>query len=265
MGQFEIIDVHAHIFPKKIREKAVAAIGMFYTLPMKGEGSSRDLLKHGRKINVKKYVVHSVATNPRQVMHINDFIAEQVMLHPEFIGFATIHPDMENLFEEIERAIGLGLHGIKLHPDFQQFDIDSPEAVRLYKIVNGRVPILMHMGDKSKDFSAPRRLARVMELFPEQVFIAAHLGGYSTWEDAKKYVIGKPVYIDTSSSLFALDPKEASDIIRAHGADKVLFGTDYPMWLHEEEYARFCTLPLTDAEREAILYENARKLLQITD
>lgn len=263
MKQYKVIDIHAHIFPVKIREKAVAAIGNFYTIPMQGKGSGEDLIRCGREINTRKYVVHSVATSPRQVKHINDFIAEQKELHPEFIGFATLHPDMEGLPAEIERVLKMGLKGVKLHADFQQFDIDAPAAVRLYEAVDGRVPILMHMGDKTKKHSAPVRLAHIMELFPKQTFIAAHLGGFSAWEDAKKYIIGKNVYIDTSSALFALNATAAADIIRAHGTDKVLFGTDYPMWLHAEEFARFCSVPLTEAEREAILYKNAEKLLHI--
>jgi predicted TIM-barrel fold metal-dependent hydrolase len=60
-----------------------------------------------------------------------------------------------------------------------------------------------------------------------------------------------------------LNPNEAADMIHAHGVDKVLFGTDYPMRLHEEEFTRFCKLPLTEAEREAILHKNAEQLLQI--
>lgn len=51
---------------------------------------------------------------------------------------------------------------------------------------------------------------------------------------------GRPnVWVDTSSSLYALEPEEAARIIRRYGTDRAFFGTDYPMWDPEEEMARF--------------------------
>jgi uncharacterized protein len=60
-----------------------------------------------------------------------------------------------------------------------------------------------------------------------------------------------------------LHKDKVTEMIKAHGADKVLFGTDYPMWSHEEELERFYSLGLTDEERELILWKNAAKLLGI--
>lgn len=264
MKQYKIIDAHAHIFPQKILPKAVDSIGAFYTLPMSGgKGSAEDLLEQGKKIGVCNYVVHSVATVPTQVEHINDFIAAETRLHPEFIGFASLHPGYEKISEEVQRAIELGLRGIKLHPDFQKFDIDSPEALEMYRKIDGRLPILMHMGDRKLTYSKPERLARVLEMFPKQVFIAAHLGGYSAWEESKQCLIGKNIFIDTCSALPFLSAQEAAEIIRAHGTKRVFFGTDYPMWQHEEELERFLALPLTEQEREDILFNNAAALLGV--
>ena len=73
MQDLEIIDIHAHIFPEKIREKAVDAIGDFYAIPMQRKGSVQDLLRY-KKAGIRYFVVHSVATTPKQVLHINDFI-----------------------------------------------------------------------------------------------------------------------------------------------------------------------------------------------
>ena len=52
-------------------------------------------------------------------------------------------------------------------------------------------------------------------------------------------------------------------MIRRHGVEKMLFGSDYPMWDHSEELARFLALDLTEEERRAILSGNARKLLSL--
>ncbi|PWL48348.1 MAG: amidohydrolase [Clostridiales bacterium] len=263
MQDLEIIDIHAHIFPEKIREKAVDAIGDFYAIPMQRKGSVQDLLRY-KKVGIRYFVVHSVATTPKQVLHINDFIYEQMQEHPELIGFATLHPEMEGLEEEIERVIRMGFSGIKLHPDFQQFDIDAACAQKLYSCVANRLPILLHMGDAQKTYSQPKRLAIMAKQFPQQVFIGAHFGGYHAWDEAETYLIGKTnVYIDTSSSLFMLAPERAVEMIHKHGVEKVLFGTDYPMWDPEEELARFMSLSLSKEERRKILYKNATELLKI--
>lgn len=90
-------------------------------------------------------------------------------------------------------------------------------------------PYLIHVGDTKTEYSNPRALAAMMEKFPEQIFIAAHMGGYSQWDEAMEYLIGSNVYIDTSSSFCGLTNKQMEEMIRAHQIDKVLFGTDYPL------------------------------------
>ena len=257
------IDVHAHIFPGKIRDKAVAAIGEFYDIPMDAKGSPADLICKGSEIGTIYYVVHSVATSPRQVQHINDFIWQQAKEHKEFIGYATLHPFMEDVEGEIERVMDMGLQGIKIHPDFQQFDIDDEAAMYMYERLEGRLPVICHMGDETRRYSEPKKMARVIEAFPNLKVIAAHMGGYSEWEDAEEYLIGKDVWVDTSSTLFALAPEKVTDLIHKHGVDKVLFGTDYPMWVPSEEMERFMKMDLTEDEREKILWKNAASFLNL--
>ena len=54
-------------------------------------------------------------------------------------------------------------------------------------------------------------------------------------------------------------------IIHRYGADKVFFATDYPMWVPGEELARFNALPLTEEEREMILYRNFERFIGETE
>ena len=77
------------------------------------------------------------------------------------------------------------------------------------------LPILFHTGDSRTDFSTPRRLMNVVEKIPEFTCIAAHLGGYSEWEDARRELSGTNVYIDTSSSLFTVSPGTGPEEHRA--------------------------------------------------
>ncbi|MBO4327435.1 MAG: amidohydrolase [Clostridia bacterium] len=252
-----IINMHAHIFPSKIEEKAVDAIGKFYGIPMQNKGTSEYLIEDGAKIGVSKYLVCSTATTAHQVKSINDFVAGEADTHPEFIGFGSIHPDFENIAAEIDRMVELGLRGIKLHPDFQKFNIDDESAFPIYEAAEGRLPILFHTGDDRYEFSDPARLNRVLERFPKLVAIAAHLGGYRAWDSAKINYGHPRVYIDTSSSLMFVPPEEAVKIIHEHGISHVFFGTDSPMWNHTDEFRRFSALELTDEERSMILYKNA--------
>lgn len=257
----KIIDIHAHVFPEKIAQKAVNQIGGHYSIKMHGKGLVADLLESADKSGVECVVIHSTATKPAQVRIINDFIASNAK--GRFIGFGTLHPDMDDIEGEFERIISLGLKGIKLHPDFQGFNADDPKMDRIYSVIGSRLPLLIHAGDENLDSSSPRRLANVLERFPGLTMIAAHLGGYKKWQEAMNCLIGKNLYLDTSSAIRYMDRDFAVTLIKTHGTDKVVFGTDYPSVYHDIELEAFHKLGLSEQEKEDILYNNAAKLLGI--
>jgi len=186
------------------------------------------------------------------VQSINHFIAAEQTAHPEFIGFGSLHPEYEDIEGEIDRMLAMNLKGIKLHPDFQKFNIDDEAAYPIYEAAQGRLPILFHTGDDRYEFSKPVRLYRVLEKFPKLIAIGAHLGGYRCWDEVGVYLGHPRLYIDTSSALMFLSPERAVEIIRQHGTDRVFFGTDSPMWRHKDELERFYRLPLTPEERQKI-------------
>ena len=168
-----IFNMHTHIFPQK-----------------------EHLLEDGKRIGVERYLVCSTATTAHQVESINNFVATEVSKHPEFVGFGSLHPDYEEISKEVDRMESLGLKGIKLHPDFQKFNIDDEAAYPIYEAAEGRLPILFHTGDDRYDFSHPTRLLRILDRFPNLTVIAAHLGGYHCWDDAKIYFGHPRVFID---------------------------------------------------------------------
>lgn len=260
-----IIDAHAHIFPDKIAEKAVAGIGAFYDgLEMRLDGTAETLIRSGNAAGIGKFIVQSVATTPQQVEGINNFISKSVKKYPDkFIGFAAMHPDYPDAEKEIGRAVSLGLKGVKLHPDFQQFRIDDKNAMKIYEIIEGRLPILIHMGDSRYQWSKPARLVKVLEAFPRLDVIGAHFGGWSEWDCAAEILGGKRLWVDTSSSFYAMSPQRARELIDVYGVENVLFGTDYPMWTAEDELKMFDKIELTEKEREMIFHENAERLLKI--
>ena len=127
------------------------------------------------------------------------------------------------------------------------------------------LPVLFHTGDSRTDFSTPRRLMRVLEKIPDFTCIAAHLGGYSEWEDARRELAGTNVYIDTSSSLFAVTPEQARKSIAHFGVDHTLFGTDFPMWSPQEELERFFALGYGEEDNRKMLYGNFAQLFRLQD
>ena len=119
------------------------------------------------------------------------------------------------------------------------------------------------MGDARRELSAPKKIANVLEKLPELKCIAAHLGGYQRWDEAKACLKGANVWVDTSSSLFVLNPDEARRSIEHFGMDKVMFGTDFPMWTHEKELERFFALAYGEEENRKMLYDNFEKLFKL--
>lgn len=261
----KIIDAHAHIFPDKIAAGASGGIARFYDMPTVYDGRVDTLFDAGEAAGVSHFVVQSVATVPEQVSSINQFIAGQMQCHPDRLtGLGTLHPSSADVGADFDQIIQLGLKGIKLHPDFQKFNIDDPAAFAIYERAEGVLPMLIHSGDHRYDYSHPRRLKRALRQFPKLTVIAAHFGGWSVWPEAAAHLTDTGVYVDTSSSLYALSAAQAREMIDLFGADHVLFGTDYPMWDYKIEMERFDRLDLDELSRQKILYGNAKRLFTIS-
>ncbi len=259
----EVIDAHCHIYPEKIAEKAVAGTDNFYGGKSVCKGTVSDLLQKGKEAGIDRFVVQSVATTPKQVKSINEFIANQVQNSDGvLIGLGTLHPDSSDIKGDIEHLLELGLLGVKLHPDIQAFKIDDYRCLKIYELCEQmNLPILMHTGDNRYDYSNPNRLLPILKIYTSLKVIGAHLGGWSIWEEAvEKYREIPNFYVDCSSSFPYLLPETATKIIKKYGADKVLFGTDYPMWSPKAELEYFSKLSLDENEIRSIMNMNTKKL-----
>lgn len=256
-----IIDVHAHIYPDKVAARAVQSVGQFYSLQMEGDGTSTSLLKACQTAPITNFIVHSVAIKPETVESINDFIAGECCVHPEFIGFATMHQDFPDKAEEIERALGLGLKGVKIHPDSQRVNLDDPRLMELYEIIEGRLPIIIHTGDYRYDYSHPRRMKRVLRTFPNLVVDAAHFGGWSIYEIALDNLLEENCFMDASSAMAFLGDRRTKELVHTYGVDRIMFGSDFPMWDPTEAFERFTSLGFSEDELEKLLWKNAERFL----
>ena len=256
-----IVDFHTHVYPEKIAAKAVAGIGEFYHVGMQQDGTVESLLESGRMGGISRFVIFSAAAVPGQVQAINDYIASVCAERSQCTGFGTLHPDMENPGAEIERLAALELKGIKFHPDMQRFNIDDNGMTEIYAALENRLPVIFHTGDYRHGFSHPSRLARVLDMFPGLCVIAAHFGGWSIPDIAYDFFRSRSCYFDVSSSLPFMGLRRASELIRDYGADRFLFGSDYPMWDPAGALAEFMRLDLSNDEKEQILWKNAQKIL----
>ena len=170
---------------------------------------------------------------------------------------------MENLCEEVEYIMANGLRGLKMHPDSQVFAIDDPRLFPVYDMIGDQLPILFHMGDHRFDYSHPARLRKVLDLFPKLKVIAAHFGGYSMYDTAAELLYDKDCFFDVSSSLMFMEEGVAEKYINHYGAQRFVYGSDFPMWDPVREMERFLSLKLTDAQKEQIAHITAEKILNI--
>ncbi len=263
-----ITDIHCHVFPDRIARKAALSIGEFYGIPMQHDGTLDAMLALEDAAGIGRTCIHSVAVTPHSMSSINRFIAECVGAHPgRLTGFGAIHPDCGDLYAVMEEVKALGLKGFKIHPDMQLFALDEPRAMRMFEaIAAAGLPVIIHTGDPRHEYSRPRQMKHVTEAFPDLTCVCAHLGGWGEWDEGwKELAAFENVYVDTCSSLYAMKPEDAVRVIRTYAPERVLFGTDYPMWDPREELDRFMKLELTDGERERILEKNADALLRERD
>lgn len=260
----KIIDIHTHVYPEKIAAAAVHVVREFYRLEgCDMDGTAAMLLRRGAEAGISRFVLMPVANRAQQVESINKFVCRQVAENPAFLGFGAIHADLPEIGDEVEKIAAMGMKGIKVHPDFQKFPIDDPRLFPMYEAVQDRLPVLFHMGDPRYDFSHPVRLRRVLENFPKLEAIAAHFGGHTMQQTACELLKSTSCVFDISSTMMFLPKKEVERYISIYGAERLAFGTDYPLWDPVTEVEHFMSLDITAAEKEQIAHKTAQRILKL--
>ena len=259
----EIIDIHTHIYPAKIARKASDSVRDFYQIPgaIEMDGTVDMLLQRGAEAGISRFVVLPVSNTPNKVRSINTFALEQAKLHDNFIGFGTLHAEMEGLCDEVNWILGSGLRGIKMHPDSQRFPIDDPRLYPVYDAIQGKIPVILHMGDPRYNYSHPVRLRRVLNAFPMLDVIAAHFGGYRMFHTARELLWDTNCVFDISSAMMFMERGEPERYIRRYGAERCAYGTDYPLWDPVAEVKRFQELNLTGRQFDQISHKTAERIL----
>ena len=260
----KFIDMHAHVYPDAIAGKAAASIRKYYhDIGDSMDGTCRTLLERGTQAGIEQYLILPVAVKPEQVQSINRFAVSQTREHPCFHAFGTVHAAMDHPEKEVENIRSLRLKGIKIHPDCQHFDIDDPRMFPVYEEIQGKMPMMIHMGDETYNYSHPARLRHVLELFPGLQVCAAHFGGHTMYEEAMHQLRDKDCIMDISSTLMFLQKGMAERYVSIYGAERLAFGTDYPVWDPVREVQRLMALDLTMPQKEQIAHKTAERFLNL--
>lgn len=226
------VDIHAHAFHPKVAGKVLEQLRRHYGLDPVGTGLLDDLKARLKKAGIERAVLLSAATNGQQVEVINN-LAIELLSDPMLEPFGSLHPSYPQWEKELDRLEAAGILGLKFHPDFQGFRMDDPDLGPMWEAVSDRFLILFHVGDRiapEKSPSSAIRLNRLRRDFPFLRVVAAHLGGVFQWSHAIEHVVGQDVYLDTSSSISIISDENLRTILRRHPKDRLLFGSDYPLF-----------------------------------
>ena len=262
------IDFHVHAFNEKVAERAISNLEKIADLTAHTRGLISQTIQKLDEWGIDKAVLLPIATKPSQQQIINDWSALQNS--DRIIAFGSVHPDADDAFSELERIKAMGLKGVKLHPDYQGFDIDEERLFTLYrKIAELGLVCVFHAGydcySPDHVHAKPEMSARVHKAVPELKMVLAHLGGYMRWEEVYEHIAGLEgeIYLDTSMCAGYIDSELFLKIIRKHGADRILLASDCP-WSSADDAVRLIeSVGLGFEEKEKIYHKNAEKLLGI--
>ena len=266
------IDIHTHAFHPKIAHKAVDHLNSFYSITCSGDGTIANLLEREQQAGLEKCVVLCAATAPAQVIPANNYAISLQREHPDrVIAFGTVHPAYDNWENELARIKAAGIRGIKLHPDFQSFWLDDPRLLPIFEAAQKDFVFEIHVGDKTspdKNPSCPYKLASILRQFPGIRVIAAHFGGYRMWAHALKTLMVRErpnLWFDTSSTTPFATPMLVKKLLAACPPERILFGTDWPLYDPLEERPRIQQMGgLSDSMMDRIL-SNATALPGLLD
>jgi predicted TIM-barrel fold metal-dependent hydrolase len=261
-----IIDFHTHIFPDSLAQRAVSKLAGVSGIPNQTNGTLQDTLDKMTLWGVDMAVCHHIATKPNQEPTINTWAISTAS--EKIVPFASLHWQSDHVLERVLEIKQAGFHGIKLHPDYQDFLINDKRLYPIYDLCSDLGLILMfHAGFDyvSPDFvhAAPKASAEVIREFPKCKIVLAHLGGFDMWNEVDEYIAGKDIYMDTAMCPGRIDPALMKKIIDRHNPDKILFGSDCP-WQTPKQNREFLEkLNLSSDRMEKILSGNAISLLNL--
>ena len=218
------------------------------------------------RAGIERSVVSSTAALQVELTHGNVWAIRQAESHDHLLVWLVLNPLKEveshtllKRFKDHPKVVG-----IKLHPVQHQYPADIKATFRLLERVEPLgLPVLSH--GENESYAAPARLRRIAEAFPSLTFITAHFGAGmpgNTHEaiDAIQNCRTGNLYTDMATAR-AIRTGLIAFVARAIGAERLLFGTDAPIYEPSAFPALLAAADLGDDERELIAYRNAERLI----
>lgn len=269
-----IIDFHTHAFPDKVALNAIPKLTQINQIQPSTDGTIDGLRTSMDEAGIDLSVVLPVVTDPHQfdsilrfASHINETYAD--VPSPRLLSFGGVHPQSDKLRHELQLLKNEGISGIKLHPYYQNTIFDDIHYMRLiYMASELGLIIVTHAGFDpylpTKNLCTPDMILHVLnETAPPQM-VLAHFGNNENYEEVIEKLCGKNVYLDTAYSFANTSDELFLRLVKAHGADKILFATDTPWTTQKTCTAKLKNLPgLSELEKEQIFSLNAKKLLKL--
>lgn len=261
-----ILDFHVHVYPDDIAPRAVESLYNAYSFSPFTDGTEAGLMDSMADAGIDLCVTQPVATKPSQVATINDLAISNI--NPKLIAFGTVHAELSNLVDEVDRLIASGIKGIKIQGNWQGFAVNDPRLYPAYEAASGKLVVMYHAGKEivplQNEYASPALIADVKRKFPNLDIVAAHMGGFRMWKESWEYLVGSNVYLDTSSSMgYGMEAEEFVQMINRHGIDKILFATDSPL-IDQKAYLNLVMESgLSDDDLEKILWKNGAELLDM--
>jgi len=278
-----IIDFHTHIFPpqiKKNRSKYIdsdSCFAILYSSSNAKLATADELIASMDEAGVDISVVLNIGWTTHELcVETNDYILESIARYPKrLIGFCSVQPQsFEAAFDEIERCAKGGIRGVgEMRPDMQLLDLRDEEVIRPFidAITKHNLILLTHASEPvgheypGKGGITPDMLYPLITDFPNLTLVCAHWGGglpfYALMPEVKKAMSN--VLFDTAASPFLYSPQVYNQVIQLVGADKILFGSDYPLLAQSRLLKEIKSLDLPEETERLILSGNAQRLLGI--
>ena len=155
-----------------------------------------------------------------------------------------------------------------MHPEYQRFRLDDKGMGDAWAAMSelGLVAYLHAGGERvfSPPYhSTPLDIENLHKRFPNLKIVAAHLGGFKMWDEGERTIVGTGVCLDLSHTFFWAPQEQILRMVRNHGAERIIFGSDAPWQDAGKTLEAFLELPLTNRERKLICHDNAADLLNI--
>jgi predicted TIM-barrel fold metal-dependent hydrolase len=277
---YRVIDGHVHTFSseevsRKIRESFNRIYSIEFENP--GTGTIGDVLANMERIGVDRTIMANFA--PPRIIHDNNlWTIEAACSDSRLIPLVSFHPDMEGdmsgLFGQYVR---LGAKGVKLHPMAQGFSPLDKRLERMYGCCNeASLPVVFHCGRvanaRLNEYSDLEMILPLVEKYPAIPFVLTHMAdgnARDVVETAKSFgnvsfdtsivITGYPPIMETNDASW-LDDEEVAGVINTIGAERVIFGSDYPWGSPLHDIPRIMALKLDEEQKRGIFSENAVRI-----